>query len=114
MQSQKVGIYNTQSWSLPPLPLSWPLKTCVIMPVHDNAKPASLTLLPQVEHPALLEHFQWLWVATDRTLASSGPAEASASGQCEVQFRLTGPMWFQLWSMVGFSSGRGKTGLLLT
>ena len=48
------------------------------------------TPLLQVELPALLEHFQWLWVTTDRTLASSGPAEASASGQCEVQFRLTG------------------------
>ena len=75
---------------MPPSPLSWPLKTCMIMPVHDNAEPASLTLLHQVELPALLEHFQWLWVTTDRTLASSGPAEASASGQCEVQFRLTG------------------------
>ena len=91
MQSQKVGIYNTQSWSLPPLPLSWPLQTCLIMPVRDNVGPASLTIPPpQGELPALLEHFQWLWVTTDRTLVSSGPTETSASGQCEVQFRLTG------------------------
>ena len=82
MQSQKVGIYNTQSWSLPPSPLSLPLQTCLIMPVRDNAEPTSLTLPSphhQVELPTLLEHFQWLWVATDRTLASSGPTEDSAS-----------------------------------
>ena len=107
------------------------------MPVHGNAEPASLTLPPdhsQVELPALLEHFQWLWVATERTLASSGPAEASASGDCEVQCRLTGdgslqdprgfsfghggvqlrwmevlppqnPLGLQFWVIVGFSSG---------
>ena len=61
------------------------------MPVRDNVGPASLTIPPpQGELPALLEHFQWLWVTTDRTLVSSGPTETSASGQCEVQFRLTG------------------------
>ena len=44
------------------------------MPVHDNAQPVSLTLpSPLGELPALLEHFQWLWVATDRTLVSSDP-----------------------------------------
>ena len=72
------------------------------------------TPLLQVELPALLEHFQWLWVATDRTLASWRPAEDSATGQCEVQFRLTGPTWFQLWDMAGFSPGGWKSCLLRT
>ena len=55
-------------------------------------------------------------VQADGSLVSSGPAGASALGLCGVQFRLTGvwsfqdPLAFQLWDIVGFSSGRWESG----
>ena len=70
----------------------------------------------QVELPTLMEYFQWLWMATDKTLVSGllrtywGFSFRTVWGSVQTDRRwvTTGPTWFQLWTRWGSAQVDGS------